>query len=123
MQVNGTRLWESLERLGEVGAYIDERTALRGVNRLARKRADGEGRRLVKRWFEEAGLEVRVDRVGNCIGRRRGSSNEAPVMSGSHVDSVPTGGRFDGCLGVLGALECIRTLDERGVTTRRPIEI
>src|SRR4051794_5350133 len=74
LEINGPRLWESLERLGEVGAYTDGRTGLRGVNRPALTDADGAGRQLVKRWFEEAGLEVRVDRVGNCIGRRRGSS-------------------------------------------------
>src|SRR6478735_3437884 len=108
--------------LAEVGAYRDERTGLVGVNRLALTAADGEGRALVKRWFEEAGLEVRVDRIGNCYGRRRGRRDDAPVMSGSHIDSVPTAGRFDGCLGVLGALECVRVLDDQKIETGRPID-
>jgi N-carbamoyl-L-amino-acid hydrolase len=123
MEINAQRLWESLERLGKVGAYVDERTGLTGVNRLALTRADGEGRALVKRWFEEAGLETRVDRIGNCYGRRRGQRDDAPVMMGSHIDSVPTAGRFDGCLGVLGALEVLRTLEENGVRTGRPLEV
>jgi N-carbamoyl-L-amino-acid hydrolase len=123
LQIDGERLWGSLMALGEIGAYRDERTDLVGVNRLALTRADGEGRALVRRWFEEAGLAVRVDRIGNCYGRRRGRKDAAPVMAGSHIDSVPTAGRFDGCLGVLGALECMRVLDERGVETERPLEI
>jgi N-carbamoyl-L-amino-acid hydrolase len=123
LSIDGERLWASLSRLGEVGAYRDERTGLVGVNRLALTAADGEGRALVKRWFEEAGLQVRVDKIGNCYGRRRGKRDDAPVMSGSHIDSVPTAGRFDGCLGVLGALECIRVLNEKKIETGRPIEI
>jgi N-carbamoyl-L-amino-acid hydrolase len=123
LDINLDRLWGSLMALGEVGAYTDERTGLRGVNRLALTAADGEGRALVKRWFEEAGLQVRVDRIGNCYGRRPGTRDLPPVMSGSHIDSVPTAGKFDGCLGVLGALECIRVLNERGIRTERPLEI
>ena len=124
LQINGARLWDSLMALAEVGAYRDEETGLSGVSRLALTEADAQGRRLVKRWFEEAGLEVRVDRIGNVIGRRKGRRNdEAPVMSGSHIDSVPTAGAFDGCLGVLGALECVRVLNELGMVTRRPLEI
>src|SRR5262252_9920844 len=124
LSIDRDRLWSSLARLGEVGAYTDERSGLVGVNRLALTAADGEGRALVKRWFEEAGLQVRIDRIGNCIGRRRGRrDSEAPVMSGSHIDSVPTAGAFDGCLGVLGALEVVRVLNERGIETARPLEI
>lgn len=123
LSVNGERLWQSLSRLGEIGAYFDERLNLWGVNRLALTRADADGRALVRRWFEEAGLEIRVDRIGNCFGRRRGRKDLPSVLSGSHIDSVPTAGRFDGCLGVLGALECVRVLDERGVETDHPIEI
>lgn len=111
-------------KLAEVGAYYDENAGLRGVNRLALTRADGEGRALVARWFREAGLEVRIDRIGNCWGRRAGREPDlAPVASGSHIDSVPTGGAFDGALGVLGALEVVRALNDAGVETRRPIEI
>jgi N-carbamoyl-L-amino-acid hydrolase len=123
LSIDGARLWRSLELLGEVGAYRDERTGLVGVNRLALTAADGDGRRLVKRWFEEAGLAVRVDRIGNVWARRKGRRDDAPVVMGSHIDTVPTAGRFDGCLGVLGALECLRTLDQRGIATGRPIEV
>src|SRR5438874_1132281 len=84
----------------------------------ARSAADGEGRRLVKRWFEDAGLEVRVDKIGNVYGRRRARDpKKAAVLSGSHIDSVPTAGIFDGCLGVLGALEVVRTLDAAQIET------
>ncbi len=123
LRINRERLWKSLMALGEVGAYRDERTGLMGVNRLALTEADGRGRALVKRWFEEAGLATRVDRIGNCYGRRKGRREDAVVMAGSHIDSVPTAGAFDGCLGVLGALEVVRTLDEAGVETARPIEV
>lgn len=122
--IDGERLWASIRQLAQIGAYEDERTGLTGVNRLALTDADAEGRRLVKRWFEEAGLEVRVDRIGNCYGRREGERGDAPaVMSGSHIDSVPTGGAFDGALGVLGALECVRRMNDEGITTPHPIEI
>lgn len=123
LSVNGERLWQSLSSLGEIGAYFDERLDLWGVNRLALTRADAEGRALVRRWFEESDLAIRVDRIGNCYARRRGRKDLPPVLVGSHIDSVPTAGRFDGCLGVLGALECVRTLDERGIETDHPIEI
>lgn len=124
MRIDRDRLWTSLMRLAEVGAYQDEAANLTGVNRLALTDADAEGRRLVKTWFEEAGLEVRIDRIGNVLGRRRGREDQlAPVMSGSHIDSVPTGGGFDGALGVLGALEVVRTLNDAKKTTKRPIEI
>jgi N-carbamoyl-L-amino-acid hydrolase len=124
MKIDADRLWGSIRALAEVGAYDDEATGLVGVNRLALTDADRDGRRLVKRWFEEAGLDVRVDRIGNVYGRRAGRDDRlAPVLSGSHIDSVPTGGAFDGALGVLGALEVVRTLSNHGVVTKRPIEI
>ncbi|MER7694485.1 M20 family metallo-hydrolase [Streptomyces sp. NPDC097610] len=122
--VNGDRLWQSLMDLAEIGAYDDERTGLRGVNRLALTDADAAGRRQVITWMEQACLTVRIDRMGNIYGRREGTDpNAAPVLTGSHIDSVATAGAFDGCLGVLGGIEVIRTLDERGITTRRPIEV
>lgn len=121
--IQGDRLWRALLELSEVGRYLDERSGLFGVNRLALSDADAEGRRLVRRWFEEAGLEVRTDRIGNTYGRRPGRKGGAPVMSGSHIDSVPTGGAFDGALGVIGALEVVRTLNDHGVETERPLEI
>ena len=110
--IDAKRLYGSIRELGKVGAYRDERTGLTGVNRLALTSADGEGRRLVVKWFKQAGLKVRVDRVGNVYGRREGlEPGLRPVMTGSHIDSVPTAGAFDGCLGVLGALEVVRALD------------
>lgn len=122
LSINGERLYRSIEALGRIGAYLDERTGLVGVNRLALTDADGEGRRQVVTWMRELGLEVTVDRIGNVYARRDGRENTlSAVVIGSHVDSVPTGGRFDGCLGVLGGLEVVRTLDEAGVRTRRPL--
>lgn len=124
MRINGERLYHALQELGRIGSYLDERTGLRGVNRLALTEADGQGRRQVVAWMEALGLRVTVDRIGNVFGRRAGLEDGlAPVMIGSHVDSVPTAGIFDGCLGVLGGLEIVRTLDERGVGTRRPLVV
>jgi N-carbamoyl-L-amino-acid hydrolase len=120
--INYQRLTAELEALGQIGAYRDEASGLVGVNRLALTDADGEGRRHVLGRMRALGLEVRVDRIGNVYARRPGREDHlAPVMMGSHIDSVPTAGIFDGCLGVLGALEIVRTLAERGVTTRRPL--
>jgi N-carbamoyl-L-amino-acid hydrolase len=122
LSVDAARLWRSLETLGEIGAYTDERTGLRGVNRLALTPADGEGRRHVVAQMRALGLSVTIDRIGNVFGRRAGLDDTlAPVMMGSHIDSVPTAGRFDGCLGVLGALECLATLADHGIVTRRPL--
>jgi N-carbamoyl-L-amino-acid hydrolase len=123
-QIDGERLWASLEALGRIGAYQDEATGLTGVRRLALTREDGEGRRHVVEAMKAAGLAVTVDRIGNVYGRRRGQDDAlTPVMSGSHIDSVATAGRFDGCLGVLGALEVVRTLNDQGRVTRRPLVV
>ena len=122
--VNGTRLWDALMELAGIGAYVDEGTGLRGVNRLALTDDEAAGRRLVMQWMREAGLAIRVDAMGNVFARRSGEDPAAaPVVIGSHIDSVATAGAFDGCLGVLGGIEIARTLDERGVRTRRPIDI
>jgi N-carbamoyl-L-amino-acid hydrolase len=124
MRINRERLYHAIQELGRIGSYLDERTGLLGVNRLALTAADGEGRRRVVAWMRELGLEVTVDRIGNVFARRAGTAPAlAPVLIGSHVDSVPTGGMFDGALGVLGGLEIVRTLDERGVRTRRPLVV
>src|SRR5512134_1230876 len=124
LRINAGRLYASIETLGRAGAYVDERTGLVGVNRLALTDADGEGRRQVVAWMHELGLDVTIDRIGNVYARRAGREAALPpVVIGSHVDSVPTGGRFDGCLGVLGGLEIVRTLDEAGVRTRRPLVV
>src|SRR5262245_20859414 len=121
ISIDRSRLWNELEMLGRIGSYVDERTGLVGVNRLALTAADGEGRRHVVGRMRALGLEVTIDRIGNVYGRRRGREDGLdPVMMGSHIDSVPTAGRFDGCLGVLGALEVLQTLADRDVVTRRP---
>ena len=124
LKINIDRLMASLDELGAIGAYHDEEANVMGVRRLALSPEDAQGRRLVKRWFEEAGLTVSVDAIGNTYADRQGAQPDlAPIMSGSHIDSVPTGGRFDGALGVLGALEVVRTLNDHDITTRRPLTI
>lgn len=124
IRVDQDRLWNALQELGELGAYRDEETGLHGVRRLALTDQDVEGRRLVMGWMQEAGLSLRVDQIGNVYARRAGAQDVLPpVMIGSHIDSVGTAGKFDGCLGVLGGLEVIRTLNDHGVITRRPIEV
>lgn len=110
--------------LAEIGAYRDETTGLMGVNRLALTDEDAQGRALLIRWMADAGLTITIDRMGNVFGRREGTDpGLAPVLTGSHIDSVATAGAFDGCLGVLGALEAIHSLNEAGIATRRAIEI
>ena len=122
MNINSERLTASLEALGRIGAYTDESSGIVGVRRLAFSKEDGEGRRHVVNEMKAAGLTVTIDRIGNVFGRRAGRDDGAkPVMSGSHIDSVATAGRFDGCLGVLGALEVVKTLNDAKVTTRRPL--
>lgn len=124
MQIDPERLYQSLARLGEIGAYTDDRTGLRGVNRLALTDADGAGRRHVVESMRTLGLSVRVDKIGNVYARQDGREpGLAPVMIGSHIDSVPTAGRFDGCLGVLGGLEVLRTMSDAGHRPRRPIVV
>ena len=124
LTINAARLYGSIEALGRIGAYVDEPTGLTGVNRLALTDADGEGRRQVLAWMRELGLDVTVDRIGNVYARRAGREDTLPpVVIGSHIDSVPTAGRFDGCLGVLGGLEIMRTLHESNIRTRRPIVV
>jgi N-carbamoyl-L-amino-acid hydrolase len=118
-RVNGERLWQSLMTMAEIGA-----TAKGGVNRQTLTDEDRRGRDLFRRWCEEAGLQVSVDRMGSMFARRRGrDEGRPPVMLGSHLDSQPTGGKFDGALGVLGALEVIRTLNDHGVETEAPLEV
>src|SRR5580658_3334265 len=119
LQVNGERLWASLMELAQIGA-----TAKGGVCRLAASDLDGEARRLFIRWCEEAGCTVTVDRIGNIFARRRARDpNLAPVMTGSHLDTQPTGGRFDGAYGVMAGLEIVRTLNDLAYETEAPIEI
>ena len=116
MRVNRKRLEESMDALGRVGA-----TTKGGLNRVALTDDDRRGRGLLVGWMREAGLSVTVDQMGNIFGLRAGSDSLPPVMMGSHADSVPTGGRYDGQLGVLCALETIRTLNDTKATTRHPV--
>jgi beta-ureidopropionase / N-carbamoyl-L-amino-acid hydrolase len=118
MKINRTRLEGTIEELGRVGA-----TERGGLSRLALSDEDKRGRDLMVAWMRQAGLRVTVDQMGNIFGERAGEPGQAPVMMGSHVDSVPTGGRYDGQLGVLCALESIRTLDDQRVRTRHPVTL
>jgi beta-ureidopropionase / N-carbamoyl-L-amino-acid hydrolase len=119
LQVDGGRLWASLTELAKIGA-----TPKGGVCRLAASDLDGEARRLFIRWCEEAGCRVTVDKIGNIFARRPGRNpDRAPVMTGSHLDTQPTGGRFDGAYGVLAGLEIVRSLNDLGYETEAPIDI
>ncbi len=119
LRVNGQRLRESLEEMAKIGA-----TPAGGVQRLALSDEDKRARDLFVSWLEELDLEVTIDAMGNIFGRRPGKNDDlSPVMSGSHVDSQPKGGRFDGILGVMGMLEVLRTLHENGVETERPLVV
>ena len=119
LKVNGERLWQTIRRSGEIGPG---RTT--GLCRLALTDPDREMRDLFVSWCEAAGLTVSVDRVGNIFARRAGSDDGlAPVLIGSHLDTQAAGGKYDGILGVLAGLEVVRTLNERGIETKRPIEI
>jgi len=124
VHINRDRLWASLRDLKEIGAYDDEATGLRGVRRLALTDADAEARRRCVEWMLDAGLEVRVDRIGNVYATRRGRDRSLPcVLMGSHIDTVATGGAFDGTLGVLGGIEVMRTFNDAGIETLRDVEV
>ncbi len=119
ISIRGDRLWDSLMALAKIGA-----TPKGGNCRLALTALDGQGRDLVCGWMKEAGLSVRVDQVGNIFGRRPGRNDALPpVMTGSHIDTQPTGGKFDGCFGVLAGLEVMRTLQDHGIETEAPLEL
>ena len=123
LRVDGARLWQRIESLGEVGA-VHGPNGERGVARLALTDADRDGRDLVVSWMRDLGLTVGIDVIGNVIGTRAGTDPDAaPVMIGSHIDTVRTGGRFDGNLGVLGGLEVIETLEQHGVRTIHPVSV
>ena len=119
MIINTDRFRQSMEEMACVGA-----TKGGGVHRLTLTDADKQARDLFAAWASDAGLDLRIDEMGNMFARRAGrDENAPPAMAGSHLDSVPNGGRFDGSLGVMGALEAVRTLNDRNISTRRPIEI
>ena len=118
LRIDGERLLARIDALAEIGAIEGG-----GCCRLALTDADKAGRDLVVRWMREQALEVSVDAIGNVFGLRRGTEALPPVMTGSHIDTVRTGGRYDGNLGVLAGLEVVATLDAAGVTTRRPLVV
>lgn len=113
-----TRLMARLDRLGQIGALSGG-----GVKRLALSPEDAEGRALVIRWMRELGLEITTDVIGNCWGIRAGEEDGPPVVMGSHIDTVATGGLYDGSLGVLAGLEVIEALNVAGARTRRPVAV
>jgi N-carbamoyl-L-amino-acid hydrolase len=118
-RVNSARLWDSLMEMARIGA-----TAKGGVSRLALSEEDRQGRDLFVRWAREAGCSIRIDAMGNIFARRPGRDNSlAPVMTGSHGDSQPMGGKFDGIYGVLAGIEVLRTLNDLDIQTERPVEV
>ncbi len=118
LRVDGARLSSRLEQLAEIGALPGG-----GVCRLALSEADKAGRDLVVRWMRELGLVVSIDAIGNVVAIRAGKEDGAPVMMGSHIDTVATGGRYDGALGVLAGLEVLASLDDASIVTRRPLAV
>ena len=119
LRIDGARLWQSLMDLAQIGA-----TPKGGVCRIALTDLDRQGRDLFVQWARGAGCSIRVDAIGNIFARRAGQDdNLPPVMTGSHIDTQPTGGKFDGNYGVLAGLEVVRTLNAAGVRTRAPIEV
>jgi N-carbamoyl-L-amino-acid hydrolase len=119
LRVNGDRLWSRLMQMAEIGA-----TPHGGCNRQALSDEDMAGRRLLSRWAQAAGCAVRVDAVGNMFMRRSGSRDALPVvMTGSHLDTQPTGGKFDGVYGVLAGLEVIESLNDHKMSTDHPLEL
>jgi N-carbamoyl-L-amino-acid hydrolase len=116
--VNQDRLWQTLQKLGEFGKNPEG-----GVSRVGFTEADLAGRAYVIGLMKEAGLEVRIDPAGNIFGHRAGSENLPVLLFGSHIDSVPHGGNFDGDVGSLGALEVIRALNEQKKKTRHPLQV
>ncbi len=119
LRINGDRLWASLMELAQIGA-----TPKGGVCRLTLTDLDKQGRDLVLGWAREAGMSVTIDKIGNAFMRRPGRNNSLPpIMTGSHIDTQPTGGKFDGNYGVLAGIEVVRTLNDHGIETEAPIEV
>jgi allantoate deiminase len=119
MSINGERLKRHLEELAEIGKIGET-----GVCRLAHSKEDRKAVEVVKGWMEEAGLTTKIDGFGNLIGRIEGSQPEKPILIlGSHIDSQPYGGRFDGTAGALGAIEVVHSMKENGITPQRTIEV
>ncbi|TNF91362.1 MAG: Zn-dependent hydrolase, partial [Gammaproteobacteria bacterium] len=119
LRVNGQRLWDSIMAMAEIGPGQHG-----GSCRLALTDEDREGRDLFVEWCREIGCSIEIDDMGNIFARRAGRNDElAPIVAGSHLDTQPHGGRFDGIYGVLAALEALRTLHEHDITTEAPLEV
>ena len=119
LRVNGKRLWDSLMELAQIGG-----TQKGGVCRLALTDLDKQGRDLVVGWAKEAGMTITTDKIGNVFMRRKGKNDALPpIMCGSHIDTQPTGGKFDGNYGVLAGLEVVRTLNDHKIETDAPLEV
>src|ERR1700722_19918061 len=119
VRIDGKRLWNSLMEMAKIGA-----TPKGGVKRLTLTDLDRQSREVFRKWCEAAGCTVTVAEMGSMVARRPGQANPlAPVMVGSHLDTQPTGGKYDGALGVLGALEVVRSLNDLNIQTPRPIEV
>ena len=119
VSINSQRLWDSLMELAKIGA-----TDKGGVRRLALSELDGQARNLFIRWCKEAGCSVKVDAVGNIFARRPGRNDALPpIVTGSHIDTQPSGGKFDGNYGVLSGLEVVRSLNDHDIQTEAPVEI
>ncbi|YBV95469.1 Zn-dependent hydrolase [Phyllobacteriaceae bacterium JZ32] len=119
LRINSDRLWESLMDMAKIGPGVRG-----GNNRQTLTDADAEGRRLFKTWCEAAGMTVAVDKMGTMFATRPGADPDAlPVYVGSHLDTQPTGGKYDGVLGVLSGLELVRTLNDLGIRTKHPIVV
>ncbi len=119
LRIDGPRLWASLMELAKIGA-----TPKGGVCRLTLTDLDKQGRDLVSQWAREAGMTVTIDKIGNGFLRRPGRNNALPpIVTGSHIDTQPTGGKFDGNYGVLAGIEVVRTLNDHGIQTEAPIEV
>ena len=119
LRINGDRLWDSLMEMAKIGPGVAG-----GNNRQTLTDEDGEGRALFQKWCEEAGCTMGLDQMGNMFAERKGTDPDAlPVYVGSHLDTQPTGGKYDGVLGVLGGLEVIRSLNDMGIKTHHPIVV
>jgi N-carbamoyl-L-amino-acid hydrolase len=118
LRINKQRLWDSLMEMAKIGA-----TEKGGCNRLAATALDGQARDLFVKWCKETGCSIAIDKMGNIFARRDGQDNTLPaVVTGSHLDTQPTGGKFDGVFGVLAGLEVLRTLHENNIKTKAPFE-
>ncbi len=119
LRINPDRLWDSLMEMAKIGPGVAG-----GNNRQTLTDADGEGRHLFSKWCDDAGMTMSVDRMGTMFARREGTDPSLPpVYVGSHLDTQPTGGKYDGVLGVLGGLEVVRTLNDLGIRTKHPIVV